>query len=382
MTDRYTPLFESFSFKNGSVLRNRIVMAPMTTWSGNPDGTVSEQELTYYRRRSTGAGLVITGCAHVTANGIGFHNEFAACDDDFIPSLKSLADTIKSGGAKAVLQIFHAGNKAVPELIDGQDVVSASSLKAAPGPFNSGEFVSRELVEDEIKEIISSFGKATRRAIEAGFDGVELHGAHGFLLQNFLSPKYNVRSDRWGGSLVNRLAFPLAVAKEVRRIIDEYGNPGFILGYRLSPEESEEDGLRIDDVLTLIDELCEVGIDYLHASLKDVLRSALIDKDAEELAIDYILKHINSRIPVIAAGHIETPEQAQKAFNLGLSLVAVGKGLVINPNWVELVKEERLHDMDFSLARNDVENKSIPINLWRIIESTTGWFPIYQEVEA
>lgn len=116
MTDLLT---QAFTFKNGLRMRNRVVMAPMTTWSANDDETISDEEVNYYRARANGVGLVITGCAHVQRSGIGFTHEFAAYDDHFIPSLKKLADAAKSGGALAILQLFHAGNKAVPELIPG-----------------------------------------------------------------------------------------------------------------------------------------------------------------------------------------------------------------------------------------------------------------------
>lgn len=139
-----------------------------------------------------GVGLVITGCTHVLPNGIGFTHEFAAYNDSFIPSLKKLADAAKSGGAPAILQLFHAGDKAIAELVPNGEVVSPSgvALTEAVSP--------RELKHEEILEIIHAFGEATRRAIEAGFDGVELHGAHGFLLQSFLSPFFNKRQDEWG----------------------------------------------------------------------------------------------------------------------------------------------------------------------------------------
>lgn len=122
MTIEYSKLFESFALTPDIELRNRIIMAPMTTWSANPDGTVSEQELNYIRQRVNCVGLVITGCTHVQENGIGFTNEFAAFDDRFIASLKELAQAAKSGGAPAILQIFHAGNKAIPDLIPNADL--------------------------------------------------------------------------------------------------------------------------------------------------------------------------------------------------------------------------------------------------------------------
>lgn len=242
MTASQLSIFNEFTFAKGITLRNRIVMAPMTTWSANPDGTISQQELDYYQARAKGVGLVVTGCTHVMRNGIGFTDEFAAYDDSFIPSLTHLAKAAKSGGAKAILQIFHAGNKANPALIPNGDIASASAMKASAGPFNSGVVASRELSHDEILDVINAFGETTRRAIEAGFDGVELHGAHGFLIQNFFSPAYNKRSDIWGGSPESRMRFPIAVVRELRRVIDTYADRPFLLGYRLSPEESEPEG--------------------------------------------------------------------------------------------------------------------------------------------
>lgn len=121
-------LLRPFELKEGVTLNNRIVMAPMTTWSSNEDFSVSEKELEWYQERVDGVGLVITGCTHVAPEGIGFTNEFAAHDDRFIPGLKRLAAVAKSGGAPAVLQLFHAGNKAIPSLSPNGKVVSASAI--------------------------------------------------------------------------------------------------------------------------------------------------------------------------------------------------------------------------------------------------------------
>ena len=206
MNTKYSNLFESLTFNNGINIKNRVVMAPMTTWSSNDDYTISDEEVNYYKRRVNGVGLVITGCTHVQPNGIGFTHEFAAYDDKFIPSLRKLAEAAKSGGAPAVLQIFHAGNKALPSLTPNNAVVSSSAVETEATGF-APSVLPRELSQDEVMEVIYAFGETTRRAIEAGFDGVEVHGAHGFLLQNFFSPFFNRRGDEWGGSLENRLRF-------------------------------------------------------------------------------------------------------------------------------------------------------------------------------
>lgn len=142
----YSELLKKFEFKNGISLKNSIVMAPMTTWSSNDDYTVSDEEAAYYSARNNGAGMIITGCTHVQENGIGFTNEFAGYDDSFIPSLKKLASAITENNAKAILQINHAGNKALPELIENGDVVSASPVETKATTFVPS-LKPRELLE-------------------------------------------------------------------------------------------------------------------------------------------------------------------------------------------------------------------------------------------
>lgn len=143
-------LFQAFVLTPDFSLRNRVVMAPMATWSGNSDGTVSEQELQYQRRRIKGVGMAITGRTHVQENGIGFTHEFKGYDDKFIPSLSALAQAAKNGGAPEILQIFHAGSKAIPELIPNGDVVSASHLNTPTVAFHDSSVHSRALNEAEI----------------------------------------------------------------------------------------------------------------------------------------------------------------------------------------------------------------------------------------
>ncbi|MFL6517532.1 MAG: NADH-dependent flavin oxidoreductase, partial [Bacillus sp. (in: firmicutes)] len=150
MNSKYAPLFESFRFSNGVSLKNRIVMAPMTNFSSNPDGTVTDAEVKYYTRRSGGVGMVVTACTYVTANGKGFHGEFGGDSDELIPSLRKVAAAIKEPGAKAILQIFHGGRQVPPELIPNGDVVSASNIPAE----GAGKPIPRELTDQEIEAII------------------------------------------------------------------------------------------------------------------------------------------------------------------------------------------------------------------------------------
>lgn len=378
MTNKHPSLFSPFMLTEKIKLRNRIVMAPMTTWSANPDGTISEQELEFYKRRSQNVGLVITGCTYVTPSGIGFTHEFAAYDDRFINSLEKLAAAAQSGGAPAILQIFHAGNKAIPEIVPNNDVISASASSVKTGDFMKRVVQSREMTENEIQETIRAFGDVTKRAIKAGFDGIELHGAHGFLLQNFFSPLFNQRNDRWGGDLEGRMRFPLAVLQEVKNVVYEYATKPFAIGYRISPEESATGGLRIEDTYKLLDRLISSGISYIHTSLVSINESYPVESPNGPRTIELILNHIAGRVPVIAAGKIRTPSQAQEAISTGLPLVAIGKGLVINPEWVTLAESGRGHEIQTTLNPQLVPELTIPDKLWNQIQASkgTGWFPL------
>lgn len=375
MNEKYSNLFKSFTFKNGITLNNRVVMAPMTTWSSNDDYTVSDEELTYYKKRVNGVGLVITGCTHVTPNGIGFTNEFAAYDDTFTPGLRKLAEAAKSGGAPAILQIFHAGNKAVPDLTPNGEVVSSSALETEATGF-APSVLPRELSHDEIMEVIHAFGETTKRAIDAGFDGVEVHGAHGFLLQNFLSPFFNRREDEWGGSLENRLRFPLAVVQEMKNVIKKHATKPFIFGYRISPDEHEEGGLKMKDTYELINRLIEADVDYVHASLANALSSKPVDSKDDKTYLELIVEHVNGRVPVMAAGSMVTPDDVSTALDKGLSLAAIGHTLIMNPDWVEKVQTGKVAEIETAIKTSKVSELELPEKLWTIIQASGPWFKI------
>jgi 2,4-dienoyl-CoA reductase-like NADH-dependent reductase (Old Yellow Enzyme family) len=375
MNETYSNLFETFTFRNGVTLKNRVVMAPMTTWSSNDDYTVSDEELTYYQKRVNGVGLVITGCTHVQPNGIGFTNEFAAYDDKFIPSLRKLAEAAKSGGAPAILQIFHGGNKALPALTPNGEVVSSSALATEASDF-APSVLPRELSPDEILEVIHAFGETTRRAIEAGFDGVEIHGAHGFLLQNFFSPFFNRREDEWGGSLENRLRFPLAVVQEIKNVIKKHATKPFMLGYRISPDEIQEGGLRMKDTYALIEHLIEKDVDYIHASLKDALSSKPVDSQDDKTYLELIVDHVNGRVPVLAAGSMVTPNDVKTALDKGLTLAAIGHALIMNPDWIEKVQNGNEAEIKTAIRKSKVSELELPEKLWTAIQASGPWFKI------
>ncbi|MDQ0060480.1 NADH-dependent flavin oxidoreductase [Paenibacillus harenae] len=370
MNERYQFLFEPLNLPNQIRLKNRVVMAPMTHMSSQPDGTISDQEVEYYTRRAQGVGMVITAATWVAPNG-GIPGAPAADRDEVIPGLRKLASAIQEQGAKAILQIFHSGRQAS---LNG-DLVSASAVPER----REGALVPRELTETEVEELIHAYGQAARRAVESGFDGVEIHGANGNLLHQFFSPFTNRRSDRFGGALEKRMTFALEIVDEVKRIAAVHAKKPFIIGYRLSPEESETPGITMAETLPFIDALAMKGLDYLHISLKNyeaVPRRGIVDSRTR-LAI--IQERAGRHLPVIGVGNVQTPEDAINALQTGAQLVALGRELVMEPDWMKLIAEGNEAGIQTTLSLQDQHKLVIPNGMWQLILSVPGWFPVALE---
>jgi len=357
-----TPLFEPYTFRSGVQVRNRLVLAPMTTGSADPDDSVSQAELDYVARRSAGVGLAITAVAYVTPGGKGFHGQFGAEHDGRLDSLRALATRIKAAGARAVLQIFHAGHNSPPELVQG-DVTSASDVPS-PQPQRAGVPV-RALSGDEVQAIVRDFGQATRRAIEAGFDGVEIHGANGYLIQQFVSAHSNRRSDEWGGSLERRLRFPEAIIDEVQRASRQAQTP-FLVGYRFSPEEPHEQGLTMNDTFALLDLLRAKQLDYVHVSLQDYAGGPRRGGDPERSRLNQIAERLGDT-PLIGVGNIWTPDDALNALTLGATFVALGRALLLEPEWVQKVQAGQAGDLRTTFTRADRDALTLPDPMWNML---------------
>lgn len=235
--------------------------------------------------------------------------------------------------------------------------------------------------ENEIWDIIKAFGATTRRAIEAGFDGVEIHGAHGFLNQNFLSPLFNQRTDQWGGSIDNRLRFSTEMVREVRRVIALHATRPFALGFRISPEELPKEGLRLPDSLALVDRLIEEQVDYLHFSLFQVLTQKPLDTNTDKTIAEVLTSYVNKRVPVIAAGQLTTPTEADEALTLGLDLVAIGRSMVVNPKWAQYANEGQERDITMVLNTELSDEKKIPEKLMAIVHYAKGWIKTQKDIQ-
>ena len=372
MNSNYKNILSPFTFPvSGIEVANRIVMAPMTTFSGNDDGTTTDAEVAYYKERNQAAGLLITACAYVIRPGKGFHGQIGADTDELIPSLRRIAEALKANGNKAILQIYHGGRMSPPEeLPDGQSV-SASAVAAE----REGAQVPREMTESEIEETIAAYGEATRRAITAGFDGVEIHGANTYLIQQFFSPHSNRRTDKWGGDLIKRMTFPLAVVDSVKRAAALAGRP-FLVGYRISPEEMENPGITMEDTLYLAEALSHKKLDYLHVSVMDFWAGSMRDKQDTAARAQLIAAKVGHILPVIGVGGFHTPEDAEKVLTMGIPLVAMGRELLMDPHWLTKVKENAVDKIETELDVNGQDALKIPTPLWQGLVLRTGWMPL------
>ncbi|QXE02058.1 NADH-dependent flavin oxidoreductase [Terribacillus sp. DMT04] len=369
MNEKYAPLFEDLTLPNGVTLKNRFVLAPMTHYASNPDGTISDQELSYIAPRSKDIGMVITAASNVSDSGKAFPGQPSVAHDTDIPGLKKQADTIKAEGAKAIIQLHHGGREAVAELVPNGDIVAPSAVE------KEGTVTPRALETAEIEQIIADFGEATRRAIEAGFDGVEIHGANGYIIQQFFSPFSNRREDEWG----DRLRFPLAVIDTVKKAVEKYGSKDFIIGYRFSPEEPETPGLTMKETLELMDVLVEQPLDYLHVSLMDFHSKARRGADTNAKRIDLLQERINGRIPLIGVGSLYSAEDVAAAKATGVPLIALGREMLIDPAFATKLKEGREDEIIRLIDPAREDHHGIPEQLWKIILQMKGWVPTKAE---
>lgn len=304
-------------------LHNRVVFLPFQTAYASHDGAVTPQLLAYYERMAnSGAGMTI-----VEATGISSEGACGICPqvtDSTLAGLGELAVAIKNKGSMAVIQLFHGGRFANAE------AVGPSSVDAFGQPV-------RELTVQEIRQIATDFAVAAKRMKEAGFDGVELHGATGYLLSSFTSPRTNVRTDEYGGNLENRMRFPLEVAAAVREAVGE----GYPVGYRFMAMEYLPDGLKLEESAVFAHKLTEaLNPMYLSVASGTYECYALSDSKgkAPEMFMAREASAIKQAVPnvaVITAGHLETPANCEKLVAEGAAdLIGLARVLFADENWI------------------------------------------------
>lgn len=359
---KFNPLFETITFPNGVELNNRLALSSIVTNSSTARGQITEEDLAYAERRSKSAELVITGAAYIEPIAQRFKFGHSASSARDIPGLTKLAQSIQKDGAKGILQLVHSGRHALQALKDYGFVYGVSE-KFLNYPFDHKVL---ELSSRKILDIIEYYGDATRRAIRAGFSGVEITGGNRYLIQHFFSKATNLRTDEYGyQSLENRSRFALAVVQEVQRVIDEEASDDFILGYRITPEEvqGENVGYTIQEMRYLIDELLEqFDIDYIatamwgKSSYKDKVR---IGKRKSEHINKVINEYIDGRALLMVNGGVNSPDKAVEALQFG-DIATMATGFVTEPEFLQKIKNEQEENIDLSLTPEKLDNLKIP----------------------
>lgn len=370
MNKKYEKLFETVTLPNGVELKNRFVLAPLTHISSNDDGTISDVEIPYIEKRSKDVGLAINAASNVNDIGKAFPGQPSVAHDSDIEGLKRLAQAMKKNGAKALVQIHHGGAQALANLTPNGDVVAPSPITLKSFG-QQHEHDAREITPKEIEQTIKDFGEATRRVIEAGFDGVEIHGANHYLIHQFVSPYYNRRNDEWS----DRMKFPTAVIDEVLKAKSEYASDDFIVGYRLSPEEAESPGISMEITEQLINTITEKSIDYVHISLGDIHSTTREGKYAGQERLKLIHQWVDGRIPVIGVGSVFTADDALDAIeSTGVELVALGREILLDYNFISKIQEGKEDEILSEFDPHREDKHELTPNLWK--QFNQGFYPL------
>ena len=329
-----TRIFNPFTFISADItVKNRIALAPLTNGQSNPDGTLGDDEYRWLiRRAKEGFGMIITCATHVSKDGQGWEGELGIYDDLHIPGLKRLAEGIHSYGSIGIIQLFHGGARS-PESITGKQALSSSEHIMSIGSKN---IPIRKASLADINRIIQSFVDGAIRAQKAGFEGVELHGAHGYLLHQFISTVTNQRTDQWGGSFENRTKLIRTILKKIKLAVPKH----FIVGVRLSPEDKYTfQGIDFDESLKLAQILAADGADYIHVSPWDAMKKPEKYAEKDKALITYFREAVPPDIPIIVAGDIWSAADAEKVLSLGADFVALGKAAIGVPDWPILARD-------------------------------------------
>ncbi|PTE66944.1 hypothetical protein BUY46_11300 [Staphylococcus devriesei] len=313
-------LNQRYEIKKGVWLNNRIVMAPMTTKGSTWEGYITDEDLQFYKRRANVAGLLITGATAISPLGENFPYQMSIYNDSFIPGMTELAQVMKSKGNKAIVQLYHSGANSITSYRKTGKAVAPSRRT-----FHHLPYVPTELSEEDIWGIIEDYGLATQRVIDSGFDGVEIHGAYGHIIQQFFSKYSNKRTDAWGGSLEDRMKFITEIIKKVNQVARENNKEDFIIGFRITEEEyhADEIGYELSETLQLIDKIADMNIDYIQGTSVQF---------AEAFS-----KTINGRTTYICVPNAIEKEQVEYGLNYG-DLVSIARAAMIEPDYAHKIE--------------------------------------------
>ncbi len=319
-----SPLLEAVTLPRGTTLPNRFVLAPLTNQQSNDDGTLSDEEHHWLTLRARGGfGMTMTCAAHVQAIGQGFAGQLGVWGDHQLPGLTRLAADINRTGSVSIAQLHHAGNRSPAELIGTTPVCPSDDDKTG----------ARALTLDEVGELVDDFVSAAVRCEEAGFDGVELHGAHGYIICQFLSSALNRRTDAYGGSLENRSRLLFEILDGIRARC----RPDFVVGVRLSPERF---GMQLGEILTVTQQLIDTGkVDFMDLSLWDCFKEPEEDEWKGRSLVEIVcdLERRNDpegrHVPIGVAGKIHDPADAVRVLDAGADLAILGRVAILHHDY-------------------------------------------------
>lgn len=313
-------------------LSNRIVMPPLASSKSTSDGFVTDELIDYYEKRAkSGLGLIIIEHAYILEEGKASDNQLGINSDECIEGLSKLCDMIHSYGVACALQINHSGSLAKKEV----------TKKTPVGPYKilhpNGKELPEELSISDIESIIEGFKNAAKRAYDAGFDIVEIHGAHGYLLSQFLSPITNKRTDNYGGSLGNRMRLHIDIIKAVKKVCPK----DYPIAIRLGCDDLMYGGLDLAQSVEVAKALQGEGIALLDVSggIMGSARDIFNTEGYFSYITEELKKHIN--IPIILTGGIKTPKTANQLIAEDKTdMVGIGREIIKNPNWAQDAREE------------------------------------------
>ena len=317
------------------MLKNRIVMPPMSYSLADINGRVTDALIAHYERRAPGLGLVIVEHSYFTPEGKASLLQLGIHDDAMVSGLRKLVETIHAKGTHICIQVNHAGGEGSRD-VSGLEPVAPSAV-----PSHDSNAVPRELEKHEIEHLVHLFGEAARRARMAGFDGVEIHGAHGYLLNQFTSPLTNRRTDAYGGCFEGRIRFPLETVSEVRNVVGS----DFLILYRLGASDGEGRGVTIEEMQIFARRLVQAGVDIV-----DVSGGLIGDAPEGMTGQGYFLPLAEKikqavEVPVIGVGGIKDPAFADQAIReRRVDLIAVGRALLADPDWAIAAKRMLEHE--------------------------------------
>ncbi len=370
-------LFEKITLNNGVEIDNRLAVPPLTLFASNQDGSITDEERNYLKVRGKDIGLYILGATMISKEGMSTLNYPTAMSEKDIPSLEERAKIIKSNGSKAICQINHAGCLALKEMT-GLDPVVPSAEVAIKDAEKRGSKMKdfHELNDEEIKKLIEKFAYAAELSIKAGYDGVEIHGANNFLIQQFYSPHTNKRTDDWGGSDEKRMKFALEIVDAICKVREKCKCPKFIVGYRLSPEEPYEDGITMTETLKLIRCLVKKPIQFIHISQKDYFKKSRRGEGTGIERLKVIHEITKDKVALVGVGGLKSEKQIMSAINSGFSeFVGVGNGSMMNKDLGTLLKEGKGDKLEVELDTEHPEKYALPNSIWQMCFQKIFWLP-------